>query len=67
MDNQYQELNLTEGIATNPKDIKILAKEDIIKNSIPTSLNVMGKILQKLNLPKLTLEELRNVNSPKAK
>lgn len=26
----------------------------------------MDKILEKFNLPKLTLEELRNVNSPKS-
>ena len=33
---------------------------------MPINLNVMDKILEKFNLPKLTLEELRNVNSPKS-
>ena len=33
---------------------------------MPKILNVMDKDLEKLNSPKLTLEELRHVNSPKS-
>ena len=32
---------------------------------MPINSNVMDKILEKFNLPKETLEELKNVNSPK--